>query len=86
MSACRVFSDISSGLHQEGPKDLTFLLLLMEDGQMGMVFNLIGKIQEIWFLKDVSANRGGMCIGGNLIFQDRPGLKDDQDHNGHQVS
>ena len=57
---------------------LAFLLALMADGQMGIVFSLAGcKIQEIWFLKDVSGNRGGICIGRTLgedqNYQDRPG-------------
>ena len=101
-----------------GMRDLAFQLVLMPDGQMGIVWSLGGNIREICFLKDVSDNTGGMCIGRtseeDLNLPDRPGhglcehialtvcnlwkwaknvgfyhtdgLKDDQGHNGHQVS
>ena len=69
-----------NGYLHPGTRDRAFLLvLIMEDGQMEIVFSLIVKIREILFLKDVSGNRGGMCIGRtlgeNLIFQDRPGQR-----------
>ena len=57
-----------------GMRDLAFLLVLMPDGQTGIVFSLGGNTWEMWFLKDVSDNNGGMCIGRtlgeDLNFQD----------------
>ena len=49
-----------------GMRDLAFLLVLMPNGQMGIVFSLGGQILEIWFLKGVSDNNGGMCTGRTL--------------------
>ena len=66
--------NLNGNLHPD-MRDSVFLLLLMADGQMGIVFSLAGC--KIWFLKDVSGNRGGMCIGRTLgedpNYQDRPG-------------
>ena len=67
-----------------GMRHLAFLLLvLMADGEMGIVFSLAEKIPEICLLKDVSANKGGMCtmcigrtLGGDLNFQDQRGEGD----------
>ena len=70
--------NLNGNLHP-GMRDLLeFLLVLIADGQMGIVFSLAAsKTQEIWLLKDVSGNKGGMCIGRtlgeDLSFQDRPG-------------